>query len=114
MIAHLHVAQIDPLGAEPDDHDADAVHQKHHDGHHKGHHPVGEQLGSGQVAVGGVKALLLMLFAAEGANHRHAGKNLAADQIQPVYQGLHLFEFGHGHHHQHDDHHRNGRPRPRR
>ena len=98
--AHLHSAGIHGLAAEPDDEQAGAVHDQGHKGHHSHHSAVGEQLGAHQLPVGLVKALLLKLFAAEGAHRHDAGQNFAADQIQPVHQLLHHLEFGHGNAHQ--------------
>ena len=74
---------------------------------------VGIKLGVHQIAVGLVKALFLVLFAAEGADRHDAGQNLTRDKVEAVHKGLHDFELGHGKCHQHgnkqqeqDDRHR--------
>ena len=104
-LAHLHVAQVHGLTAEPDDEQASAVHDESHKRHHGSHGAVGKQLGAHQIAVGFIKTGFLKLFAAEGANGHDAGQDLAADKVQPVDQRLHLLEFRHSHVHQDGDKH---------
>ena len=102
-LAHLHVAGIHGLAAEPDDQQAGAVHDEGHERHHGHHGPVGEQLGAHQFFAGLVEAFLFKGFAAEGTHRHDTGQDLAADEVQPVHQRLHDLEFGHGNVHQEDD-----------
>ena len=102
-LAHLHVAGIHGLAAEPDDEQAGAVHDKGHKGHHGDHGAVGEQLGAHQLLAGLVKALFLEGLAAERAHRHHAGQNLAADEVQLVHKGLHDLELRHRDVHQEHD-----------
>jgi len=102
-LAHLHIARIDGLAAEPDDEQTGAVHDEGHKGHHGDHGAVGEQLGAHQLAAGLVEALFLKFFAAERAHRHHAGQDLAADEVQLIHQGLHDLELRHGEIHQKGD-----------
>ena len=68
-ISHLHLTFAYAVGSVPHNKDGDAVHYQHHDRHHKGHSAVNKQVCPGQIPIGLIESLLLMLLCAEGADH---------------------------------------------
>ena len=99
-IAYLQAAGFNALAAKPDNGNCHCVHGEHHGGHHKVHDPVGKQLGTHQIGIGTGKPFFFPFFPAEGTDGHNTGENFTADQIQPIYQRLHHFEFRHRNPHQ--------------
>ena len=107
-VADLHMSGVDALGAEPLDHDRDAVHDERHNRPHERHGTVDEQLRVHERGARGIEALLLMPLAVEGADDRQTGQDLAADEVDIVHALLHGAKLRHGdlHQHAHEQQHR--------
>ena len=80
---------------KPDNSYGQYIHNHHHAGHHKGHDTVGKQCRPGQLPVCRIKALFFFILSSECTDNGKSGQDLTGDQIDVIYQLLHLFEFRH-------------------
>ena len=105
IISPTCISRIHLVSAHPDDQQHDAVHDQHHYRHHEHHNAVDEETGLGQVGVGGIELLLLVLLGVESPDDHQAGRDFARDQIEFVDQFLHRLNLGNADD-EHDAHHR--------
>jgi hypothetical protein len=102
-VADRHLTAVHADAAEPQDRDRRQVEDQHHGRDHHGEQAVDPQGRVGQVAVGGVEPLLLVVGPDERADHADAGECLARDLVDPVDLLLHRLEQGQGPAHQDPD-----------
>src|SRR6266705_2607243 len=87
--ADLHLSIIDADSTEPENGNAGKVQTQHHDRHERGHKPVHLDSDIGQIQVGLVEALLLVLLAIKCPDHAHPGEALVQNEIDFIQLCLH-------------------------
>ncbi len=102
--ADLHVAAVDPVGAEPQDGDAGDVDDQHHAREQVGHQLADLQRDAGEVLVGVGEPVLLVVVLDEGADDPDAGDLLAQHPVHGVDLVLHAAEARAELAHEHGDH----------
>ncbi len=105
--SHLHLSIIDADSAEPENSNAGKVQAQHHNRHERRYHPVHFDGNIGQIQVGLVKAVLLVLLTIKRPHYAHPGQTFIQDEIELIQFRLHDAEQRNGPaHKEHDSAHK--------
>ena len=100
----------DEVSADPIDGERQAVHDQIHAGKHNGHDPVGGQVVGGELVIGCLEFLLLVVLGIVGPDHPQTSEIFPGDPVQVIRERLDSLKPGHGegdgneNQHQHEQH----------